>query len=154
MAVSIMRRAPKSPQLNKAVVRSWGEQMLHYLALESSELSILLCDDSLIQKLNREHRGKDKPTDVLSFPQAEFDQPGKPVAGQSLALLGDVVISLDKAQRQAEGRKRPLAEEVRFLLAHGVLHLMGYDHVTVAGKQDMTRMTRCLVRACQNTETG
>jgi probable rRNA maturation factor len=67
---------------------------------------------------------------VLSFPQNEFDGPLLPKPGSNLDLLGDVVVSLDTAERQAFGRRRSLFEEVRFLLAHGVLHLLGYDHMT------------------------
>lgn len=123
--------------------------MLDYLSLSTSELSILLTDDSGIQLINREHRDKDKPTDVLSFPQNEFTKPLVIAAGGDLSLLGDVIISLDTAQRQAEQRKRPLIEEIRFLLAHGLLHLVGYDHMEPEEKRDMTRMTRRLVAACQ-----
>ncbi|HMA94139.1 MAG TPA: rRNA maturation RNase YbeY, partial [Polyangiaceae bacterium] len=64
-------------------------------------------------------------------------------------LLGDVVISLDTAARQADGRKRPLLEEVRWLLAHGVLHLCGYDHASPSEKRTMVNLTRRLVRAAQ-----
>src|SRR5687768_13034328 len=97
--------------------------MLRTLELPAAELSLLLTDDAGIRILNREHRKKDKATDVLAFPMAEgaLDRHG---------LLGDVVISLETAQRQADARHRPLIEEVRFLLAHGLLHLVGYDHAT------------------------
>jgi probable rRNA maturation factor len=62
-------------------------------------------------------------------------------------ILGDVVISLDTAERQARARRRPLIEEVRFLLAHGVLHLVGYDHAEPVEKREMVAMTPQLVRA-------
>jgi probable rRNA maturation factor len=116
--------------------------MLASLGLEDAELSVLLTDDRRIQELNREHRDKDKPTDVLSFPLDEDeDSPDSP------RLLGDVVISLDTAERQAHGRGRPLAEEVRFLLAHGILHLIGHDHAEPEEKRVMVAATRRLVRA-------
>lgn len=121
--------------------------MLADLGLAHSELSLLLTNDSLIHEINLEHRGKDKPTDVLSFPQAEFTKPLTPKRGHSLAVLGDVVISLDTAARQAKGRRRPLEDEVRFLLAHGILHLVGHDHMTPEEKKVMTAATRALVRA-------
>jgi probable rRNA maturation factor len=70
-----------------------------------------------------------------------------PKKGQHLTLLGDVVISIDTAVRQATSRKRPLIEEVRFLLAHGILHLLGHDHMTKDEKIVMSRRTRELVRA-------
>jgi probable rRNA maturation factor len=114
--------------------------MLSELELPDAELSVLLTDDRGIQELNRQHRHKDKPTDVLAFPMAEgiLDPRG---------ILGDVVISLDTADRQARARRRPLIEEVRFLLAHGVLHLVGYDHAEPAEKREMVGMTRRLVRS-------
>jgi probable rRNA maturation factor len=69
--------------------------------------------------LNRQYRGKDKPTDVLSFPLADEWQP---------CLLGDVVISVETATRQARRRGHSLREELQTLLIHGILHLLGYDH--------------------------
>lgn len=120
--------------------------MLTHLGLDDSELSIVLVDDARIRVLNREHRDKDKPTDVLSFPQNEFVRPERPKRGAHLAVLGDVVISIDTAERQAAGRKRALLEEVRFLLAHGLLHLLGYDHAAPAEKKRMSARTRELVR--------
>lgn len=147
MAVFVTRRAPHCAPLRAEFVRKMAERMLRRLGLEASELSILLCDDAAIQSLNAEHRGKNKPTDVLSFPQAEFVRPEVPRKGHDLALLGDVVISLDTAERQANGRKRPLEHEVRFLLAHGILHLYGYDHATPEEKSLMTKKTRQLVVA-------
>lgn len=86
------------------------------------ELSVLLCDDGHIQELNREWRNEDMPTDVLSFPQ---DQP--PGLSPTL-LLGDIIISLDTAARQAGERGHSLLDELRILTVHGLLHLIGYDH--------------------------
>lgn len=114
--------------------------MLEALGQPDAELSVLLTNDRDIQTLNHRHRDKDRPTDVLAFPMQE----GSPKPGE---ILGDVVISLETAERQAMGRKRPLVEEVRFLLAHGLLHLVGYDHATAAEKKLMDRMARRLVRA-------
>ena len=114
--------------------------MLTALELSGCELSVLLTNDREIQELNRIHRDKDKPTDVLSFPLD--DEPGS----EGTRWLGDVVISIDTAARQALGRKRGLVEEVRFLLAHGILHLIGYDHATKAEKREMDAMARRLVK--------
>lgn len=121
------------------VVTRLGNAMLTALELPRAELSVLLTDDAEIHRLNREHRQKDKPTDVLAF---AMDENVPDPAG----ILGDVVISLDTAERQARSRRRPLLEEVRFLLAHGVLHLIGYDHAEPAEKREMVAMTRRLVR--------
>jgi probable rRNA maturation factor len=145
--VLVTRRAPKSPRLTVQSVRRVAEAMLEALALPEAELSVLLTDDRTIHALNRQHRDKDRPTDVLSFPLDEdAEAPDSRQEGEP-RVLGDVVISLDTAERQARGRKRPLAEEVRFLLAHGLLHLIGYDHDTAPRKRRMGAMTRKLVRA-------
>jgi probable rRNA maturation factor len=88
-----------------------------------SELSILIAGDSKLRRLNRVYRNIDRSTDVLAFPQ---DLPYGPTLG--CRLLGDVVISADRAQRQARAAGRPLRDELMLLVAHGVLHLLGYDH--------------------------
>lgn len=121
-------------------MRDLAEAMLEKLALAEAELSVLLTDDRTIQTLNRDHRQKDKPTDVLAFPLPDAGH-GEP------RLLGDVVISLDTAQRQADSRRRQLLAEVRFLLAHGLLHLVGYDHDTAPRKRRMDAMAKKLVRS-------
>ncbi len=92
-----------------------------------SEISILFVDDDEIQVLNRDYRGKDKPTDVLSFSQGRTDIPVCQQAGMPV-LLGDVVISLETAKRQARERGHYFSKEVFILLTHGILHLLGYDH--------------------------
>lgn len=117
--------------------------MLEALDLSQAELSILLTDDPTIWALNREHRQKDRSTDVLAFPLDE--QPSWAMGAER--LLGDVVISLDTAARQAAARKRSLEAEVRFLLAHGLLHLVGHDHDTPTRKRRMDTLTRRLVQA-------
>ncbi len=86
----------------------------------SSALSILLTTDRKIRALNRTFRGKDQATDVLSFPAAPV--PGGP------PLLGDLVISLDTGRRRAKEDGRPVGRELARYLAHGLLHLLGYDH--------------------------
>ena len=87
--------------------------------------------DPEIHVLNRQYRGKDKPTDVLSFPLAHELQP---------FLLGDVVISVETAARQARRRGYSLREELQTLLIHGVLHLLGYDHEV--SRREAIRMHR------------
>jgi probable rRNA maturation factor len=97
--------------------------LLTQLGLGHCELSIVLCDDAFIRPLNRQWRGIDAPTDVLSFAQNEGEdvRPDDPV-------LGDLVISVETAARQAEALGHPLALELRVLFVHGLLHLCGYDH--------------------------
>jgi probable rRNA maturation factor len=116
------RNLPASP-ISSPALRGRAERMLRALALGDAELSILLCDDATIHDLNREHRHKDRPTDVLAFAMREG-----PTLGRDHALLGDVVISLPTAMRQARAHRHSLWDEVTMLLAHGLLHLIGYDH--------------------------
>ena len=98
------------------------------------EVSILLCDDAFIQSLNAEYRGKDSPTDVLSFAQ---DDPH---------LLGDIVISLPTTARQASAAGWSLENEVVLLGIHGLLHLLGYDDETEAGAWEMQVKTEAVLR--------
>jgi probable rRNA maturation factor len=130
-----------------SLVRREADAMLLELELAHAELSVLLTNDAQIHALNLEHREKDKPTDVLSFPLDEGGGADGFVSGTR--VLGDVVISLDTAARQARGRKRELLPEVRFLLAHGLLHLLGFDHGNPREKRVMDAMTRRLVRAVE-----
>ncbi len=152
MPTSVLRRAPGSPALLPSAVRRIADAMLAELELERAELSVLLTNDREIHALNLEHREKDRPTDVLAFPLEEGE--GVVGAGDGVRLLGDVVISLDTAARQARGRQRELLPEVRFLLAHGLLHLLGYDHGTAPEKRAMDAMTRRLVRAVESVTTN
>lgn len=116
--------------------------MLASLGLPDAELSLLLCDDATIHVLNRDYRRKDKPTDVLAFALREG-----PHAQHAGHALGDVVISVDTARRQAEEHGRAIATEVDFLLAHGLLHLLGHDHRNRTEERRMSARTDIL-RSC------
>ncbi len=98
-------------------------QILEKLGETECELSLLLTDDVAIQELNRTYRKLDQPTDVLSFPQDE-----EAVNERGETLLGDVVISVETAARQAEEHHLNFNEELILLAIHGILHLLGYDH--------------------------
>lgn len=135
------RRLPKRSVRHGDLV--WrAEAMLRSLDLEAAELSILLCDDTTIRSLNRRYRKLDRPTDVLAFAMQEGPGPAP-----GARLLGDVVISLPTATRQAAQHDRPIVDEVTFLLAHGLLHLLGYDHRTAAQERQMSAKTEALVQA-------
>jgi probable rRNA maturation factor len=90
-----------------------------------AELSVVLSDDAAVRALNRDWRGKDRPTNVLSFPQAEESVT---IAEGFPILLGDVVLALETCAREAEEQGRPIADHVAHLVVHGVLHLMGHTH--------------------------
>ncbi|HAN21694.1 MAG: rRNA maturation RNase YbeY [Clostridiales bacterium GWF2_36_10] len=86
------------------------------------EVNLTVCDNDYIHELNKQHRGKDAPTDVLSFPFYDFDTP------EVTTLLGDIIISIDKAKEQAATYGHSLKRELCFLAVHSALHLLGYDH--------------------------
>lgn len=109
-------------------------------AAPGASIGVCLVGDRTMRRLNREWRGKDRTTDVLSFPAGET---ALPEGGRH---LGDVVISVDRARSQARERGHPLSRELRVLLAHGYLHLLGYDHERDDGTM-MRRQARLLRRA-------
>ncbi len=122
MSVSVIYRKRRRG-VRSASVAADARQLLRALGETAAELTISLVHDAEIHRLNRDFRGKDRPTDVLAFAMRE----GKRVVGDE-TMLGDVVISLDTAARQARRRRVSTADEVRTLLIHGALHLLGYDH--------------------------
>jgi probable rRNA maturation factor len=111
-----------------------AQETLNHAAggLEGS-LSLVLSDDAQLQALNRQFLGIDAPTDVLSFPSGESEP--DPDSGER--YLGDVLISYPRARAQAEAGRHPVEEELRLLVVHGVLHLLGYDHTGQADKAEM-----------------
>ena len=124
-----------------AALRRIGLAALRRLGQRSAEVGVLVCDDPTICALNRQYRGKDRPTDVLSFPAGA-------APGDGPRYLGDVAISLDTARRQAAERRVPLERELALLLLHAVIHLSGYDHEADDGEMARleARMRRELLR--------
>jgi probable rRNA maturation factor len=112
-----------SKEITKKFLKDITEKILSELDLNNVEISITLTDNDRIREINKEWRGKDKPTDVLSFPQGE-------TIGYKYKLLGDVIISLPYAKAQAEEIGFTPKEEVLRLIIHGILHLLDYDHET------------------------
>jgi probable rRNA maturation factor len=94
-------------------------------------VGVILTDDAEQRRLNREYRGKDAPTNVLSFPI------GDAAPGGGTVLLGDVVLAFETVAREATEQKKPLADHLRHLVVHGVLHLLGFDHETDAEAEVM-----------------
>lgn len=113
-----------------------GETILHLLPkfkkyAFNGKLQLTLTDDAKIQWLNKEYRGFNKPTDVLSFSYFSDEAfPGDDV-------VGEIVISIDTAKRQAKEHKKTVREEIQFLFAHGFLHVFGYDHEEMAERKIM-----------------
>jgi probable rRNA maturation factor len=118
--------------------------MFAHLQLGESELSIVLTNDEQIQELNKLYRRRDRPTDVLAFAMRE----GR-FAGLTGELLGDVVVSVPRARIQARERSVALLSEITMLLAHGMLHLLGWDHDTPSKDRRMRRETDLLCEAAR-----
>ncbi len=126
-------------------------------------ISLTLVDDDAIRELNREHRGKDKATDVLSFPlnPSDFGDPDSSIGATPSAarpphakrvgpperLLGDIVISIDTARRQAADYDAPLQRELERLMIHGLLHVLGHDHMEAGERARMEAEERRLATA-------
>lgn len=102
------------------------ETLMHKHGLADRELTVVLVSDAAIQRLNRAHREEDTPTDVLSYPSAEPGDIGMP----QIPHLGDIIISVETAARQAAEHHHDTRSEIKVLAAHGLMHLMGYDHDT------------------------
>lgn len=125
-----------------------------------AEVDLLLTHDEEIHELNREHRGIDRPTDVLSFPMLEFEEAGDfstfdetcgelfdPESGE--LLLGDIVISVDRVLAQAEEYGHSPRREYAFLIAHSMLHLFGYDHMEEEERRVMEQKQRDIMERVQ-----
>ena len=123
-------------ELEEEIIRA-AELVGKLYGAENSELSITLTDDDHIHELNKNFRGVDKPTDVLSFAFRESDEPQ--ILNQEVEILGDIIISLERAKIQAENFGHPYLREVIFLTVHGLLHLLGYDHIEDADRIEMER---------------
>lgn len=117
------------------MIREKVGKVLNALACHEGELSILFVDDTKMTELNRAYRGKSGPTNVLAFPMTE--EAGRGVAS---GMLGDIVISVDSAQRESEETGEILENTVYRLLVHGLLHLLGFDHELSA--DDALRMEK------------
>jgi probable rRNA maturation factor len=136
VTVRITIEGPARGTVSRSEVLRRARTMLRALGLQKRELSIVLTGDERIRELNRDYRDKDKPTDVLAFSQLEgaFGGGGGP-------LLGDVIVSIPTAERQARARRSNLTSELTMLLAHGLLHLVGWDHDTAPKDRKMRRET-------------
>ena len=147
MPVSVTRQGVSTPA---RPVSNDARALLRFLDMPQAELSVVLCDDAFIHDLNRQWRGKDAPTDVLSFAMGEGED-----ADVNPEVLGDIVISVDTAARQAAELGHAPERELRVLLVHGLLHLLGYDHEdSVEEAAEMRAQEAVLLRALGEDPTG
>lgn len=124
------------PAINPMEAARLLRHLAKRLAVPHESVGVLFSDDARLKELNFRFRGKNRPTDVLSFPTG--DESPAPVVPRH---LGDIVISSPMARRQAARRRHPAREEARVLLIHGFLHLLGYDHETDDGEMEMLERT-------------
>ncbi|NOR49560.1 MAG: rRNA maturation RNase YbeY [Desulfuromonadales bacterium] len=122
MKIEIENRQTKQ-KIRKILLRKVARKILSASACPDAQLSILIVDDAQIQEVNRDYLGKDRPTNVISFAMQEGEG-----GGIQPDLLGDVVISAETAARDASEAQTTFDSELYFLLLHGILHLLGYDH--------------------------
>jgi probable rRNA maturation factor len=137
--VEILLQHPDGKPFGRPLVR-FAERALSKLGLRGCELSICLGTDRYVRDLNRRWRRRDTPTDVLSFPAGP-----SPIQRSRSKLLGDVVVSLDTARSRAGRAREGLERELERYLAHGLLHLLGYDHHRRAETVEMASLERRLL---------
>ncbi|NDW47161.1 rRNA maturation RNase YbeY [Ruegeria sp. PrR005] len=137
MTLDITLEDPRWVILPPLAQRAADAALRHFgLDPEECEISLLGCDDARISELNADFRGKPVPTNVLSWPSEDLaaDAPGgTPLAPEpdftGMIPLGDIAIAYDTCQREAEAAGKPMTDHVTHLIVHGVLHLLGYDHI-------------------------
>ncbi len=134
----------KTVELDRKTIRSLVKALLSEHDARGADLTVTFADDEYVHGLNREYRGIDKPTDVLSFVMSDGGDARD--EGEEL-VLGDVVISVDRAAVQSRRFRRTIDREILKLVAHGVLHLLGYDHPNEKRIAEMRRIENRHVRA-------
>ena len=152
MTINIEYEAERKLDLPyEEIIREIVLEALDYEACPyEAEITVVLTDNSEIHKLNRQYRGIDRPTDVLSFPMLEYEAPSdfsrveesykdcfNPETGE--LMLGDIIISVDKIEEQATCYGHSNARELAFLVAHSMLHLCGYDHMEDNEREEMEK---------------
>ncbi len=130
----LIRNRQKNQKLDIREIRKFTQGVLDYLGLNSKELSLVLMSDSQITQINRDYLGRDKPTNVISFSMAEGE-----FCGPETGLLGDVIVSVDTAFRHAAQSGEVPDDEVLYLIIHGILHIVGYDHETGEERRKMRK---------------
>jgi probable rRNA maturation factor len=144
MALEIVNQHPVL-RVRQGPLRRWLRSCLAHLQ-PGAEVSILLTDDETLRQLNRAYRGQNRPTDILSFGMREHRRLGDPLPPRA-EILGDLAVSLDAVQRQARERGVPREEELRYILVHGLLHLLGYDHARPVDAKRMFALHAALLKS-------
>ncbi len=122
-------------------VRRAAMMVAELYEIPESEVSITLTNNEYIHQLNKKYRNIDRPTDVLSFALNEGEEP-EVLDGPAVNILGDIIISVERAKEQAADFGHSLEREIAFLTVHGMLHLLGYDHIEDADREEMEEEQR------------
>ncbi len=122
-------------------VRAAAEKVGELYGVENAEVSVTLTNNDYIHQLNRKYRQIDRPTDVLSFALNESEEPDIE-NGPDINVLGDIILSVERAEEQAADYGHSLRREIAFLTVHGMLHLLGYDHMEEADRLEMEKEQR------------
>ena len=149
----------KLPLECEALAKRVVEEALDYVGCPyEAEVNLLLTENAQIHEMNKEFRGIDRATDVLSFPMIDYPEPGTfdfleeeedcfdPESGE--LMLGDIIISMDKVKEQAKAYGHSNTRELAFLVAHSMLHLMGYDHMVEEERIVMERKQEEILKSC------
>lgn len=140
----IMSTCPEELEFSKEIeenVRAAAEKTAGLYDVPNAEVSITLTNNQYIHKLNLEYRKIDRPTDVLSFALNESEEPDVE-GGPDVNVLGDIIISVERAEEQAAEYGHSLKREMAFLTVHGMLHLLGYDHMEEEERKEMEEEQR------------
>ena len=131
----------KEYEVYEEIYSSLVEKTFKHLKLKFDPIiSVSLVDNEFIHKINRDYRGIDRPTDVISFAFLDNEDREALYKGKEPVCLGDIYISVDKAKEQAQEYGHSLERELSFLFVHGLLHLLGYDHMTEEDEKVMFRL--------------
>lgn len=137
----ILSNLPETLEVDEKLsdtVKEAVEKVGQLYALDNAEVSITLTNNEHIHEINREYRKVDRPTDVISFALNEGDEPN--IEGEiPVNMLGDIIISVEKAIEQAGDYGHSVRREIAFLTVHGMLHLLGYDHIEEADRVEMRK---------------
>ena len=127
-----------SPELEEAILKAAAESLKYEEFDENCEISVSIVDNEEIRQINKQFRNIDRATDVLSFPMLTFEEGEEAEVNENdEIILGDIIISLERAREQAEEYGHSLKREVAFLTAHSMLHLLGYDHMEPEEEAEM-----------------
>jgi probable rRNA maturation factor len=153
MSIEIISKQRKL-KIDRRAIRRLTKLILEEHGEPEGDVTIVFAEDDFVHDLNLAYRGVDRPTDVLAFSMSEGEEPGDTGDPEDLEIiLGDVVVSVDRAAVQARRYKRTEEQEILKLVAHGVLHLLGYDHESARERAEMRRLENRHIRALGITTT-